>query len=98
MVLAIVCMILSSSLAGVSLGMIIPVVDNILSGKNIALPGTTHAPDILLHIIDKINGMPKGLLLNWVVIIVSILFFIKETFLFFQTCFMNQLGQSVLKT
>ncbi|MBU1912908.1 MAG: ABC transporter ATP-binding protein/permease [Candidatus Omnitrophica bacterium] len=97
MVLAIVCMILSSSLAGVSLGMIIPVVDNILSGKNIALPGTTHAPDILLHIIDKINGMPKGLLLNWVVIIVSILFFIKETFLFFQTCFMNQLGQSVLK-
>ena len=43
MVLAIICMILSSSLAGVSLGMIIPVVDNILSGKNIALPGATHA-------------------------------------------------------
>jgi len=97
MALAIACMIMSSSLAGVSLGMIIPVVDNILSGKNIVLPGTTHAPDFLLHIIDKINGMPKGLLLNWVVIIVSILFFIKETFLFFQTCFMNQLGQSVLK-
>ena len=97
MVLAIICMILSSSLAGVSLGMIIPVVDNILSGKNIALPGATHAPDFLLHIIDKINGMPKGLLLNWVVIIVSVLFFVKETFLFFQTCFMNQLGQSVLK-
>ena len=97
MVLAIICMILSSSLAGVSLGMIIPVVDNILSGKNIALPGATHAPVFLLHIINKINGMPKGLLLNWVVIIVSVLFFVKETFLFFQTCFMNQLGQSVLK-
>jgi len=77
--------------------MIIPVVDNILSGKNIALPGTTHAPNFLLHIIDKINSIPKPLLLNWLVIMMSILFFIKEAFLFFQTCFMNQLGQSVLK-
>jgi len=97
MIFAIICMILSSSLAGVSLGMIIPVVDNILTGKNIVLPATQHVPDFLLNIIDKINRMPKGLLLNWVVIIVSILFLLKETFLFFQTCFMNQLGQSVLR-
>jgi len=97
MIFAIICMIVSSGLGGVSLGMIIPVVDNILSGKNIVLPGTSHVPDFLLHIIDKINSIPKPLLLNWLVIIVSILFFIKEMFLFIQTWLMNVLGQSVLK-
>lgn len=97
MIFAIICMILSSGLGGVSLGMIIPVVDNILSGKNMVLPGTSHAPAFLLNIIDKINGIPKPLLLNWLVIIVAVLFFIKEAFLFFQTCLMNKLGQAVLK-
>ena len=97
MVFAVICMILSSGLAGVSLGMIIPVVDNILTGKNMVLPANQHIPVFLLNIVDKINGMPKVLLLNWVVIIISILFLLKEAFLFFQTCFMNQLGQAVLK-
>jgi len=97
MIFAIICMVLSSSLAGVSLGMIIPVVDNILTGKSIVLPQAHHIPGFLLNIIDKINKMPKGLLLNWVVIAVSVLFLLKEIFLFFQTCFMNKLGQSVLK-
>ena len=97
MIFAIICMVISSGLGGVSLGMIIPVVDNILSGKDIILPGTSHVPDFLRHIIDKINSVPKSLLLNWLVIIVSILFFIKEGFLFIQTCLMNLLGQSVLK-
>jgi len=97
MIFAIICMIISSGLGGVSLGMIIPVVDNILSGKDIVLPGTSHVPDFLFHIIDRINSIPKPLLLNWLVIIVSILFFIKEAFLFIQTWLMNVLGQSVLK-
>src|SRR3989339_902967 len=80
MVFAIICMIISSGLGGVSLGMIIPVVDNILSGKSIVLPATSHVPGFLLHIIDKINSIPKPLLLNWLVIVMSILFFIKEAF------------------
>lgn len=95
--LALTCMVLTSALGGVSLGMIIPVVDNILTGKSIALPGAQHAPNYLVSLIDKINSMPKGSLLNLVVILVSLLFFLKEAFLFFQTCFMNQLGQAVLK-
>lgn len=97
MSLALTCMVLTSGLGGASLGMIIPVVDNILTGKVITLPGAQHAPHYLVNIIDKINSMPKGSLLNIVVIMVSLLFLIKEGFLFFQTCFMNQLGQAVLK-
>src|SRR3989338_1800849 len=97
MALALTCMVLTSALGGVSLGMIIPVVDNILTGKSIVLPGAQHSPNYLVNIIDKVNSMPKGSLLNMVVILVSLLFFLKEAFLFFQTCFMNQLGQVVLK-
>ena len=97
MMLAIISMIASSSLGGVSLGMIIPVVDNILTGKNIILPSNSHAPQFLLHIIDKINNIPKAVLLNWLVLIVALLFFLKEAFLFLQTYFMNKLGQSILK-
>ena len=97
MMLAIISMIASSSLGGVSLGMIIPVVDNILTGKNIILPSNSHAPQFLFHIIDKINNIPKAVLLNWLVLIVALLFFLKEAFLFLQTYFMNKLGQSILK-
>ncbi|MFA5388816.1 MAG: ABC transporter ATP-binding protein [Candidatus Omnitrophota bacterium] len=97
MALALICMILTSALGGVSLGMIIPVVDNILTGKSIVLPGVQHVPGFLVNLIDKVNNMPKGLLLNLVVLIISLLFLLKEGFLFFQTCFMNQLGQAVLK-
>jgi ATP-binding cassette, subfamily B, bacterial MsbA len=97
MALALICMVLTSMLGGISLGMIIPVVDNILTGKNIVLPGVQHAPGFLINIIDKINSTPKGSLLNLVVIVVGLLFFTKEAFLFLQTCFMNKLGQSVLK-
>jgi subfamily B ATP-binding cassette protein MsbA len=97
MTLALICMVLTSAFGGVSLGMIIPVVDNILTGKAIALPATQHVPAYLGHLVNKVNSMPRGLLLNLVVIMVSLLFFLKEAFLFFQTCFMNQLGQAVLK-
>lgn len=97
MVLAILCMVISSVMGGVSLGMIIPIVDNILTGKPIALPGAVHPPALLTDIINKINSMPKPALLNWVILLVSFLFLLKEAFLFFQTYFMNLLGQSVLK-
>jgi len=97
MILAIICMIVSSSMGGVSLGMIIPVVDNILTGKAISIPGSAHPPGFLINIIDKVNSIPKPTLLNWVIIIIALLFLMKEAFLFLQTCFMNQLGQSILK-
>lgn len=97
MVLAIMCMVFSSALAGMSLGMIIPIVDNILTGKYITLPAMVHVPDLFIRIIDRINSLSKLALLNWSILVVSAMFLIKEAFLFFQTYFMNKLGQSVLR-
>ena len=97
MVIAIVCMIISSSMGGVSLGMLIPLVDNILTGRAISVPGVQNLPEFLANLIDNVNSIPKASLLNWLIIIIALIFLIKEAFLFFQTYLMSRLGQSVLR-
>ncbi len=94
---AVICMVISSGMGGVSLGMIIPVVDNILAGKTITVPDTQILPEFLLSFIDKINSIPKVALLNWIIMVIAFIFLIKELFLFLQTYFMAKLGQSVLR-
>jgi subfamily B ATP-binding cassette protein MsbA len=96
MMVTMACMIAGSVMGGVSLGMIIPLVDNILADKAISIPGT-HTPAFLLDLVNRINNVPKASLLNWLILIVALIFLLKEAFLFFQTYFMNKLGQSVLK-
>jgi len=97
MVIAVICMIISSGMGGVSLGMIIPLVDNILAGKTITMPGVQDPPELLVNLIDKVNSVPKTSLLNWLVVIIALIFLIKSAFFFFQTYFMSKLGQSVLR-
>ncbi len=97
MAIAIICMFGSSSMGGVSLGMIIPIVDNIMSGKAISLPGVENPPEFLVNLVDRINSIPKVALLNWLIFVIALIFLIKEIFLFFQTYFMARLGQSILR-
>ncbi|MBU1147564.1 MAG: ABC transporter ATP-binding protein/permease [Candidatus Omnitrophica bacterium] len=97
MAVAVVCMIVSSGMGGVSLGMIIPLVDNILAGKTISIPGVQSPPEFIVSLIDKINTIPKVALLNWLVLIIALIFLIKEIFLFLHTYLMSKLGQSVLR-
>lgn len=97
MAIAVICMIVSSAMGGVSLGMIIPIVDNILSGKTISLPGVENQPEFLVNLIDKVNSIPKVSLLNWLILIIALILLIKAIFVFLQTYFMNKLGQSVLR-
>jgi len=94
---AILCMVISSIMGGISLGAIIPLVDNILTGKTLSLPGTRAVPEFIMRFIDTINSLPKMALLNWLISLVGAIFLLKELFLFFQTYFMNKLGQSVLR-
>jgi len=97
MAVAVICMMVTSGMGGVSLGVIIPMVDNILSGKMISIPGGHNIPEFLVNLIDKVNSIPKVSLLNWLILIIALIFLIKAVFLFFQTYFMSKLGQSVLR-
>ncbi|MFH1479469.1 MAG: ABC transporter ATP-binding protein [Candidatus Omnitrophota bacterium] len=97
MAIAVVCMLISSGMGGVSLGAIIPLVDSILSNRAITIPGAKNPPEFIVNVIDRVNSIPKADLLNWLIIIIASIFLIKEIFLFFQTYFMNKLGQSILR-
>ena len=95
--LAGLCMVATSALSGVSLGMIIPLVDNIIAGKKIAMPAGIALPPLLQHMIDKVNTTPPMQLLNSMIIVVIILWLLKSVFEFLQTYLMNDVSQRVIR-
>ncbi len=66
--LATVCMGFSAIFDGVSLAMMVPLADKVLTNKKIIVP--TKLPDFLSSFVDKINNMQPQVLLNYMVIVV----------------------------
>ncbi len=97
MIAAVLCMLVGSAMGGVSLGMIIPIVDNILAGKDILLPEDQNTPQFIISLVENINNLNKVTLLNWMILAIAFIFLLKEAALFFQTYFMNKLGQSIFR-
>ena len=50
LVLAFLCMVISSAFGGVSIGMIIPLVDNVISGKKIVISHSITLPGPIVSI------------------------------------------------
>ncbi|MFH1189249.1 MAG: ABC transporter ATP-binding protein [Candidatus Omnitrophota bacterium] len=92
-----VCMIATSALSGVSIGMIIPLVDNVISGKKIAIPAGVPVPELLQALIGKINSMSPSQLLSSMTVIIVILWLAKSVFEFCQTYLMNDVAQRVIR-
>ena len=92
---AIVCMGLSAVFDGVSLGMMVPLADRVLTNKKIIIP--TKLPDFLAGFVDKINNTPPEILLNYMVFAVLLLFLLKGIFGFFQSYLMSDIGQRVIR-
>ncbi len=95
--LAGVCMITSSAFSGVSIGMIIPLVDNIITGKKIIIPQGIVLPSVIRNLVDIANNMSPMVLLNKMIIFVMILWLLKNFFEFCQSYFMNDVSQRVIK-
>ena len=55
--LASLCMIASSAFSGVSIGMIIPLVDNIIVGKKIVIPHVDLLPAFIKALVETVNSM-----------------------------------------
>jgi len=92
---AIVCMGVSAIFDGVSLAMIVPLADKVLTNKKIIIP--TKLPDFLANLVDKINSIPSEVLLNYMVVSVLVLFFLKGLFGFLQSYIMSDIGQRVVR-
>ncbi len=97
LVLAGVCMVLSSAFNGISISMIIPLVDNIIRGRKIAFAAGMRVPALLNAVVDTINSMPPAQLLNTMMAVVIVLWLLKNLFEFLQTYFMNDVSQRVIR-
>lgn len=92
--LAIICMGVTTLFEGISLGLIIPVSDRVLTNKEIVIPG--QLPDFLSNFIDRLNAIEPISFLKIIVIFIPFLFLLKGIFIFLQNYFMNIVGQKVI--
>jgi subfamily B ATP-binding cassette protein MsbA len=95
LVVASLCMFFSTLFDGVSLSMIVPLADKVLTNKQIIVP--TKLPLFLSRFIDLINATPSSVLLNMMALVVLALFLLKGIFGFFQTYFMSDIGQRIVR-
>jgi subfamily B ATP-binding cassette protein MsbA len=95
--LAFLCMIASSAFSGVSISMIIPLVDTIIGGKKIIVPHSEWLPPFLKRVVDTANSLSPVDLLNGIVVIFIILWLLKNVFDFLQTYLMRDVSERVVK-
>lgn len=91
---AILCMGVSTLFEGISLGLIIPVSDRVLTNKEIAIPG--QLPDFLNSFVEQLNAIEPATFLRIIVIFIPLLFLFKGFFVFLQDYLMNVVGQRVV--
>jgi subfamily B ATP-binding cassette protein MsbA len=86
---------ISAIFDGVSLAMIVPLADKVLTNRKIIIPA--KLPPFLAGLVDRINNTAPLTLLNYMAISVALLFLLKGIFSFLQSYFMSDIGQKVIK-
>ena len=90
-----VFMMFSAIFDGVSLAMIVPLADKVLTNKKIIFP--SKLPPFLANFVDKINNTPSAELLSYMAAGIIALFFLKGLFSFLQGYYMSDIGQRVVR-
>ena len=93
--IAVVSMVVSTIFDGVSMGMIVPFSDKILSNSKIVVP--TRLPLFIENFIAKINAMSQMDLLYSMAVFLAVLFLLKGLFTFLQSSLMSDVGQRVMR-
>jgi len=94
---AFVSMLLFSILNGISPLALIPVIDNIIGGGKITMHAKFPMPPFLTGIVERINMIPPMKLMEIILIGSLVYFFFRNLFDYFQTYFMNDLSQRVIR-
>ena len=93
--IATVCMAFSAVFDGISLAMLVPLTDKVLTNKRIIIP--TKLPHSLSGLVDKVNNVEPAALLNYMAVGILALFFLKGLFAFLQAYLMSDIGQKVVR-
>jgi len=94
-VIAVIFMACSALFDCVSIGMILPMTDKIMIGKEIVFPH--QLPAFLQGVLDSVNAIPRWTFLYIMGYGIAILFLLKSVFQFLQTFFMSKIGQLVIR-
>ena len=100
LVLAVLFMLLFGIFEKASLGVAIPFFDNVLSHKEIIMPGQQYAPQFLIDFVDKINTLGKRsplILFYWIMSVLGTLLLLRPVTAFFKNYFMRDLGERVIR-
>ena len=93
--LACVCMVFSAIFDGVSLAMMVPLADKVLTNKQIIVP--VKLPGFLAGFVNMINSIEPVALLNYMAIGIVVLFILKGFFNFWQSYLMSDIGQRIVR-
>ncbi len=93
--IASVCMIFSALFDGVSLAMMVPLADKVLTNKKIIVP--VKLPQFLNNFVNNINNTHPTVLLTYLSVSIVVLFFLKGLFGFLQNYLMSDIGQRAVR-
>jgi len=93
--LATVCMGFSAVFDGVSLAMMVPLADKVMTGKKIIIPA--KLPQFASDFVERLNATAPETLLNYMAVAILLLFFLKGIFGFLQSYIMSDIGQRVVR-
>jgi subfamily B ATP-binding cassette protein MsbA len=94
--IGVACMLLSTLFSASPLALIIPLVDIVITGKEVVLPPGVDAP-VLVDMVQRVNEMSRLKLLNIMTAMVVIVFLLKGLFEFLQTYLMSDVSQKVVR-
>lgn len=76
---------------------LIPVIENVISGRKIVLKSHIQLPSYLANLVDKINSVPPVELINMLLIFGLVYFALRNLLDFVQIYLMNDLSQRVIR-
>jgi ATP-binding cassette, subfamily B, bacterial MsbA len=94
---AVLCMVLSSAFSASPIALIIPLVDKVITGKDIIPPAGVVLPQLIQQGIDRVNALPRIQLLNIMTGIVVIVFICKGVFEYLKSYLMGAVSERVIK-
>ena len=95
LLIAVLCMFVSTLFDGVSMGMVVPFADKILNNGKIVVP--TELPAAIEAFIARVNAMSQLKLLYLMAFFLVGLFFLKGLFTYLQSSLMSDVGQRVMR-
>ena len=93
--IAVVCMTFSAIFDGISLAMIVPLADKVLTNKKIIMPA--QVPAFFSNFLEVINNTEPKVLLTYMALGIIVLFFFKGLFGYLQGYYMSDIGQLVVR-